>query len=317
MKRLLALALAILPAGFGQQRVEGPVLGFVFDAQVRLRPILGIPGSSLLGRPVYSNPAARLGAVSPQQDFALVAEGESGRLVLLTELAGAPVSRTIEALGNATRIAISPGGAYVAVYSAGEGRVRVAGGFPAGPAEPEEFPAAGLVELAVSDTGAAVAVIEQAGRLDVVALQRAGGRVLVSTGAYGGMAFLHGRDDLLVADRELDTLALVRGVTTGGAAEALANRRDGIAGPREVAVSLDNRYAFVANQATPGVLVVDLEGGAARMIPTDAAPSRLARLRGNAVFRLTEAEDQPLWLLDAGPPQPRLVFVAAEAGGER
>ena len=67
MLKTISLLLVLAPAATLAQdgaRVDGPVAGFVFDADRHaLRPILGVPGASYLGPAVVSGVGPRAGIV--------------------------------------------------------------------------------------------------------------------------------------------------------------------------------------------------------------------------------------------------------------
>src|SRR5215831_9744405 len=64
---IVAAAGALWVQGQEPARLSGPVIGFVFDGSARaLRPILGIPGASLVGNPLDVGFALESGFVAPR-----------------------------------------------------------------------------------------------------------------------------------------------------------------------------------------------------------------------------------------------------------
>src|SRR6185295_5839030 len=90
--KTLTLALLIASAAFPQSdsgSVGGPVLGLVFDGDVRgIRPLLGVPGSSTLGQSL--DPAASFADAVTAGDFALAVD-TAGTAVLLSTNARRPL----------------------------------------------------------------------------------------------------------------------------------------------------------------------------------------------------------------------------------
>ena len=76
---ICAVFLICLPGLVAAQtsQISGPVTGYTFDAAARgLRPILGIPGASLLGDPLNFGFEVASVAVAPHQDAAFVTAGD-------------------------------------------------------------------------------------------------------------------------------------------------------------------------------------------------------------------------------------------------
>src|ERR1051325_3269137 len=99
LMRFLALVLAAVPCLPAQtSQINGPVSGYVFDAAVHaLRPILGLPGSSLLGRPLSLGFDVASAFVAPRQDFAFVVAAD-GSLHAIQLNAGTPSERPVDSL---------------------------------------------------------------------------------------------------------------------------------------------------------------------------------------------------------------------------
>ena len=73
-----------------QSQITGPVSGYIFDSAARgLRPVLGMPGASLLGDPLDFGLPLTSVSVAPRQDAALVTATDGVALetvALLSEL---------------------------------------------------------------------------------------------------------------------------------------------------------------------------------------------------------------------------------------
>src|SRR5260370_20859567 len=89
------LALAAASTVAYPASLEGPRMGMVFDSSMRaIRPILGIPGAAVMGDPLKTILDLRRVAISPQQYYALAAQGEHNELALL-HFDRAPVTSTL------------------------------------------------------------------------------------------------------------------------------------------------------------------------------------------------------------------------------
>lgn len=81
-------AAALLPLLAQAQQLSGPMSGFVYDPQVSaVRPIMGVPGSAYLGRPVARGVAAA--SIAPDARFAVIFAGGRAQLLRNLTFAGA------------------------------------------------------------------------------------------------------------------------------------------------------------------------------------------------------------------------------------
>jgi hypothetical protein len=294
MRSLLAalIFLPLVPA----QEVQGPVLGFAWDAASgHLRPILGIPGSSLLGAPLDLDMPLLLAEVSPRQDYALAAGPESVWLVRLEgNLDAKPVLG-----GSASRIAISPSGSAAVVYSQG---LQILRGLPSTPSVASVALPGPLTAVAVNDAGDLVLAVS--GEQLLALRPGVEPRFLGLAGAASALTFAESSSDALVADPVRNEVFLLRGE---GERWILASERDGIADP--VAVALTATRGFVANRGSSSVVVLDLAGGPPARVSCPCEITGLQRLRGEAVFRLTGPLQSASYLLEVTAGEPRLWFV--------
>ena len=81
-----------------QTGLRGPVMGYVLDATTQaIRPVNGIPGSSVLGQPLALPFPVAAAAFSPRGDFALVTSASDDHTTqVLRNLGGAPHIDPIE-----------------------------------------------------------------------------------------------------------------------------------------------------------------------------------------------------------------------------
>jgi len=316
--RWLLAASLLLPALVAGATIQGPELGYVFDsAKGELRPILGIPGAAVLGKPLALGVELRNVAVSPLQDYVLALGSEHNQAMVFT-MSHSPLTPVMVegADRGAGQIVISARGQAAALYYKDASRIEVVTGLPAAPKVSSElYLTAGqnLTAIAVGDDGRTVLaaagdrVFEAATGGEVPVLKDLGHVTAITIPAAG---------TALVADSGRNQIVRVRGIGTGIESDVIAGPKEGISMPVAVAVSLDGSRAFVANAKSGKVSTIDLKTEAA-IISTACActPTGLDRLAGNEVFRLTEVTSRPIWVLDAGGSETRVLFVPAEPTG--
>jgi hypothetical protein len=304
---LLGLA---APAAFAQQgHVAGPVAGYVFDGGSRVvRPVLGIPGASVLGDPVDLGIGVTMAAVAPRLD-SLLAVGADGSFHIFSLNTGTAKESGVSGIAaSPERLVFSPTGSSAALYAGG--KIQIVTGLPASPAAGSTFDLSSLLALpgghghrplagsfAVSDDGAYLLVAEGAG---VQLFGPGGTRQIVST-RNTAVTFLPGSHDAAVAGSGVTLLKDVGGAAT---AQVLADS-DPALNSLGLAYSADGAKLYLAS--SQGVAAFDLASGTRTAIPCDCSPAGITGM-GN-LFRLNDAGQAPLWLLDANAATPRIVFV--------
>ncbi len=310
-----AFLLALCPAlAQDPQRIGGPVVGFVLDKAEGVRPILGIPGAATLGQPVL--PAAGFASIvlSPQRDYALaLTEGEQ-RLALLRNLSASPAAARLDVPPGASRIVLSPAGDAAALYYRDARRVVVLTGLPDSPsvAWSLDLPdlGAGLAALVVSDGGSAI-LVATAGEPSSILLFAADVeyRPLRLVAGSPSLAFLSNSLDAVVGDGASNLVFVVRDVKGAAEFTQIGGQAEGVSRPVAVAAAAGNRRVLVANSEPGGVVSLGLAGEEPLAIPCSCTPTILERLAGGAAFRLSDAGEGPVWLLDVESSPPRTVFV--------
>jgi hypothetical protein len=96
----------------------------------------------------------------------------------------------------------------------------------------------------------------------------------------------------------------------------IAGPGEGIREPAAVAVSADGKRAVVASGADAPAVVLDLESRSAAPVACGCKATEAEPMAGNAVFRLTADSEPVMWVLEAGGPHPRLLFVPAAKARE-
>ncbi len=298
--------LAVAPAA--AQTIRGPVLGYGWDeTAARLRPILGIPGSALVGEGPEVGVELATAEVSPTQDFALALEAGSGAILELRLPAGE--ARPAPGSPGAARIFFSPAGAAAGLYYEDKRAVEILKGLPEAPVAGDRWEFDGPVTAAaISDQGQVLAATVDGSLL-------AGGRRIGSLGRASAMVFLPRSGDALVADQARSEILLLRDVFGAGERLVLAGEREGV--ERPMAVAGAGRRVLWVNAGSAIVNVLNLDGGPLERVPCTGVVAGLFPLRESGVFRLTAFSEEPLYLLEAAAGAPQILFVPAGRFGPR
>ena len=262
---------------------DQPVLGFVQDVKGgALRAILGVPDSPRFSDPISLPEGLTLLAIAPGHEWALVVrENETGAL----ELPSLRYARIAD--GRADKVAFSPSGRDVALYSESSGAGAVHSGLPAEPRAGLRFETALAIRIAVSDGGRAVVC---ASRDAVNGTSESGSAYLGESAAFTDFAFVPDSQSLLAYDRQSGTLTEFRDALEAGSA-----RRIG-----ELAPGMDllavGRDAITLAKSAGGVAMLDRDGAALRAVETPPIQS-LQRMRLRSLRLLSHQSGEPAWLL--------------------
>ncbi|MGC8550151.1 MAG: YncE family protein [Acidobacteriaceae bacterium] len=285
---------------------SGASLGLQWSpADQTLRPIVGVPGSSWLGASVVTAGAYTSASYCAASGVALLTDSH-GNLSLISSASQSP-QVLAQGAPSSAHYAFSPNGQRAAVFAPNSGSALLVTGLLTQPGVSTFTSTSAIAALALSDDGALLIASPGSAGVTITEVSSTGARATVATLAgFGGMAFLPGSDDFLLADSVQNTLVRVH----NGTAQTLATHTDGLNQPLAVATSADGQWAVTANSAD-GVLVrVNLFGVAA---PTRAlcacSPSELTPLAGNAVFELTEPGKSASWMIDAARNTPSVFFI--------
>ncbi len=304
------------------QPATGPILGYIWDTPSQsLRPVLGLPGASIVGAATVSASGQSAGfiatASSGVSGTALFLDANGG--VFQSSLSGGALTR-IASIPGANALVLSNSGTYALVTgkdASGVGIASVISGLPQSPAT-RTLNVSALASIsggAASDTGT-VALAAGSGQsgASVVAFAGQGSGVQVATAqAFGGMQFVPNSDELVVADGESGTITAISHVNTTPASAVLAPA-GGIGSPLALDITPNSRWVLVANHAGD-VLRIDLTGAAAATkLHCSCAPSQVLAMRGSTTgttVRLVTSGGGPLWIVDAGGTAPRVLFIPA------
>lgn len=305
-----AVSLICLPGLVAAQtsQISGPVTGYTFDAAAHgLRPILGIPGASLLGEPLNFGFEAASVAVAPHQDAAFVTAADQ-TFHLFQIQSGAPTEMSLNGITvTPERIIFSPSGSAAALY--GNGSIQIVTGLPSAPAISATLAqAVGASDsMALSDDGA-ILLLASGNTVERFAGAADWGKV-ADTAGPALVAFAPGGHDAAVVDRAGAGIILYRDLTNVPAAQPLAASDDTISSASAVAFRADGRQLLLASASGQSVTLFDVAAGSRNAVACSCAPSALAAM-GN-VFLLNDLNSAPLWLLDVSTDNPTVKFVPA------
>ena len=298
-----------------QGHIAGPVSGYVFDRAVReLRPVVGVPGASVIGSPIDLGFPVSNVWVAPRLDSA-VAVAADGSLHFLRINSGAAAELSFNGATLAPQsVVFSPSGTAAALFS--RNRAAIVTGLPDAPAisgtidlapdlaRPSRLPALHTVSSAVSDDGAYV--LRASG--GTVMLYGTGGEHRVLADGVDA-AFAPSGHKAAVADPSGAGVTIFDDVAAGSGGKSLAAADSGMASPAGLAFSADGGKLFLASAAARNITAYDLAGGGRTAFSCNCTPAGLVRM--GSVFRLNEMGTDPLWLLDDAAAGPRVVFVPA------
>ena len=302
---LTAFVLAACCAGQQPGTIAGPVLGMVFQSGTgAIRPLLGVSASSRLGAALDAGPA--LAQAAAAETYAVGVEADNGAAMLISAagrnaLAGVPA--------EADRVVLSPSGTAAAFYFNQSRTAYLVSGLPDSPSVAgQAITGSQPFAMAVSDDGSTLLTIEQNGRDREQLMAYAGGQ------APAMLWFGPHIRDVEFNPHSLTALMVqpdaVATVSIGSGAQVIAGAQDGLANVIAAAVSGDGSKVYIAMESGQ-VMVRDLQAKTQTSISCSCQPTTLARLKGNAVFRLNEIGGTPLWLVDGDGAAPRVMFVAS------
>jgi hypothetical protein len=287
------------------------ILGYFWSSNDgTLRPLLGVTGSAQVGQSIVASGAYVSGVASIPSGLGLV-EDQKGNLFSLN-LPSSKATLIATGLPAPSQIVFSPQGADAIVYASGATSLTLISALNSQPQTMTIALPSGAKLLAaiVSDAGT-VLVATQTAPVAIDILSPGGALLPLSTVAQpGGMSFLPGIENALIADRGKNTLSLLQNVSTSLAVHPLS--ATGINLPVAVASSRDSRWAVVANGGDKNILRIDLENGTApSILSCSCQATQLSALAGVASFRLNDLGNGPLWIADLSGPTPQVLFVPA------
>lgn len=302
-----ALVSCLLPAQ--QSRIAGPVAGYVFDGSSHaVRPVLGLPGSSLWGAPLDFGFAAKAAYVAPRQDAA-IAVADDGSMHWFRIDGGQATEREMDGrIPFPQQVVFSPSGTAVAIFA--RGSIEVIKNLPDNPGVAGGIdlpPGTKFDSMAVSDDGKVLLVSADSQVRFYGSFADMG--KLLDTGGTALTAFAAGGHDGAAADPASGRVVLFRDLTGASASQILTSPDESATGFSALAFSGDGQRLLVANATAQSVTAFDLAAGNRSAIACTCAPNLLARM--GDVFRLNDLGGDPVWLLDLKAKEPRVVFIPA------
>jgi len=305
------------PAAAQSPLMRGSLSGYVFDPTAGgVRPLLGYPGSAIMGEPLPAGVDLQHAAVSPDGDYALAITTDGRGLIAILKLSG---KTSVHPLGVETAagdtVELSPSGTYAVLYQHATQSLHVVKGLPGAPMAGTRLNVVHLGDplsaFAINDQGTVLAAAPAGDSSRIFVFENDGSSHLISTVHHAAdLAFVNSTDAVLADDRHQEVY-LLRSVTGVTATLPLAREAQGLSHPIAVAVSRDQKRVYVANAGSADIVAINLVDGVATRYSCPCSPNAVRRLNGTAVFRLTEPTDGPLWLFDGDQAQPRIVFVPA------
>jgi len=311
---LICLFLCLSAALGGQlpATLSGPVAGYVLSTgEGKLRPLRGILGSTTIGDPIEIGFSLSK-AWSLDGQHVLASPSEGGELTVINlETTSPSIVSVFGAPAQPSLGAISANGSTGAFYYRGLNQVLVVTGLPSQPLLSGRMDTGAdsrLSHMAISDDGT----------LLVFSVDNDGGHSLYAwtpTSTYNrflatadvGALGLTRFGTAVVADRGKNEVILIRDVREAASRETIADAHDGVMDPVAIVVSSRDEI-FVANAGSTDVLVFGTDGRRLRTLGCGCLPSGLYRVR-ESVFRLSDAVDRTIYLLDVSAGAGRIVFV--------
>jgi hypothetical protein len=285
---------------------DGAQLGLAWNgSDATLRPITGVPGSAQFGSSIVVAGNYGNAAYSAQSNAALLID-KANNLYLLATPSGQPALLT-QGISAHASIAFSPLGSSAVVFTPGAAAATVVRGLPQQPLASQVPAGSAILGAAIGEAGTLLLATGSGSGVAISTVTAGGARTAVTAmGAYGGMAFVAGSEDFLLADAAANTLARVH----NGAIQVVAAQTDGLNKPLAVAASLDGRWAVTANRSDGTLVRVDLTSGTPPARSScSCSPTGLTPLNGNAVFELTAPGASSSWMIEADDPTPRVLFI--------
>jgi DNA-binding beta-propeller fold protein YncE len=308
-----------MPTGSPSAPLTGLFLGYSLPAgSPATRPILGIPGAVVGGRPMPLGGSYKSLAVSSVKGYVLGVRG-AGRQPVIIGLPSVTksllIAREIPGLANVDRIVLSPTGSAAVLYGRARQSIVVLRDLPQNPRVASEISTRGLpnvaTALAVSDDGGAVVAAISGVEGDAVFLLSplAAPRRLTAVRRAVALAFRPASRDLYAADSGRDRILRIEEPTTNPLLRVVADATQGVSDPVAVAVSDDGAQVIVVNRGSDSVLVLSLVSGDTQSLQCYCQPVTLHRLREPNTFGLAEAEAGTVAIVNARPDTSAIFFV--------
>jgi hypothetical protein len=299
------------------QFIGGPILGFIPDAGgTAIRPVIGIPGASVLGERLALDADIRGAIISPKQDYAIASRAADAQTVVIDVAADPPVVTPVTGTHpGAELITVSPTGSAAAEYDRASETIQVIGGLPHSAAVVAEFDTSFIpgraTGLTISDDGTIALLIKVVDSDDVGlwAVGSPSGPWRIPVDRPSASAFFPNRRDAVVTDHATHSAFLMMDIDKAATLIPLLSATDGVEAFSSVSVAEDGRRVFLADARSGVITTVDLKTGTPIQLSCQCRPTGLHRLSGKSIFRLTERSGEPIMVLDASSNDPRIGII--------
>lgn len=303
----IALFVMSLPLA-GQ--IRGPMLGWVWDSRHEsIRPVLGITGSSVLGKALDLGEPVKHATISGRQEFAVYVSGDSRSARLIDLRPVETPSKHIEGVANgAVRTILSPRGEVALFLYEDPKLIRVVKGLPNEPTVVREIDISveGLpVQWAVSDDGTLVALSYPEQKQVVLVDENSNHIVLPQELVAKSVSFPENSANVLIA--ATDGVYLVQGAPSSIEFRKIWETE------ASVAAAFDRGRILLVDPAIESVVEMNIEDGSLRVAQCPCSPTAMVRMSGTGIYRLNEVSADPLWLLEIQDSGLRTVFVPPDA----
>jgi hypothetical protein len=278
-----------------------------------LRTLVGVPGATQLGAALFPAGTYSAGAFAGQTQTALLIDAK-GNLKVMTLPSQQPVSLAGN-VATSSQIAFAPHGGYAVILAPNSNSLLLVTGIPQSLSVAMVSSTTQIQGAAVSDAGTLLVAANGATTgVSVTATTANGTRSTLATLAgFGGMSFVPGSEDSLIADSSANTLARYH----SGTPTTLATGVNGLKQPFAVAASQDAHWAVAADRADGSLLRVDLTGATPPIQSScTCSPTQLSALNGNAVFEMVAPGTTPGWMIEADSPTSRVLFIPPVRSGQ-
>lgn len=300
--------------------IERPVLGFTADQTgAFITPIIGVVGASVLDQSLQLGINVRNAVISPEHNYALAEQSEDAKIVLLKVLESRPTVIELSGLYTGPSwISISPRGTAAAFLNRASGLLQTFRGMPNAPELVHELDTSVIpgepTGIAVNDDGniALINVADREAASSTAWVSTANGALwAVPSSHVSAMAFLPRRYDAIFADAESQEIFLVLDLNGTGNRVPLVSLNGPTGTSINVGSSQDGKLVYAVSAASQQVTIVDAETYTSTVIDCSCWPTRLERLKGNAVLLDAPPADL-LHVLDVSEAEPRIVVIPAQ-----
>jgi hypothetical protein len=299
---LAAPAAAGLLSAAPANGIGGPVSGFVVDGRSHLlRPINGLPGSSVLGTPITLPFSAGLAAPAPGLDYAIVTDvhGTGEPFVAQGLASGAPAVTPLARGIAITAAFVAGSGTSAVLYSQPNALLQFVSGLPAQPqaGDPMDLSglSGGLSALAVDSTGRTALLISGDGGIYRAGSDGQGPRFIVRAAGASSISLLPNGQDAVIGNRDTGEVLLIRGFDGAATVSTLAGDGAGI-GSAIAVRALSDQAAGIVN-AAGRFAIVDLDTSTVTWMELAGRADRIEPVDRN-LFLLNHPGAGPLFLLD-------------------